>query len=133
VTFSRRRVAGLVVTLTVCTAVAIAASASALASGAAVKKCLHPKVTTVSVKEFEYGFTIAPKGAIPCGKVTFKQTNTGSIQHNFDLQGTKSGPLLSAHGSASFTIKLLAPGKYTYLCDVLGHAALGMTGILTVK
>jgi len=138
VTFSRQRLAGLVVTLVVCTAVAIAASGTAFASGTALTKtaltkCLHPKVTTVSVKEYEYGFTITPKGPIPCGKVTFKQTNTGTIQHNFDLQGVKSGPLLTAHKTASFTIKLLRPGKYTYLCDVLGHAALGMAGSLTVK
>jgi plastocyanin len=128
-----QRIAAFVLTLGVCSAAAVAASAGALAAGGVLKKCLHPRVTTVKVSEFEYGFTLSPKGAIPCGKVTFKQKNTGSSQHNFNIQGVKSGALIPAGGSTTFTIKLLRPGKYDYVCDVLGHAALGMTGTLTVK
>jgi hypothetical protein len=129
----RQRLALLVVTLGICSAAAIAGSASALAGGVVLKKCLHPRVTTVKVNEFEYGFTLSPKGPIPCGKVIFKQRNTGSAQHNFDIQGVKAGGLIAPGGSTTFTIKLLRPGKYDYICDVLGHTALGMTGTMTVK
>ena len=132
VTFSRQRVAGFAGILAICAAAAIAASGSAFASTTLVK-CAHPKTTTVKVNEFEYGFTLSPKGAIPCGKVIFAQRNTGSAQHNFDLQGVHSGALIQGGRHTTFTVKLLRPGKYQYQCDVLGHAALGMTGTLTVK
>lgn len=107
-------------------------SVASASSSTAMKKCLHPKTSIVTVKEYEYGFKIVP--AIPhCGTVTFKQSNIGSLSHNFDIQGIKAGKLISPHKSTSFTIKALRPGKFQYLCDVLGHASLGMTGTLTVK
>jgi uncharacterized cupredoxin-like copper-binding protein len=93
--------------------------------------CTSPKTTTVSVDEFDFGFTLTPKGPIPCGTVMFKQTNSGSSNHNFDIQGVKAGALIGPGASTSFTVKL-KPGKYTYRCDVLGHAEQGMIGTLTV-
>jgi uncharacterized cupredoxin-like copper-binding protein len=132
VKFSHHRMAGVAAIFAICVAAAIAASGSAFAS-TTVTKCAHPKTTTVKVNEFEYGFTLSPKGAIPCGKVIFKQHNTGSAQHNFDLQGVHSGALIAGGKTTTFTVKLLHPGKYDYQCDVLGHAALGMSGTLTVK
>jgi uncharacterized cupredoxin-like copper-binding protein len=130
---TRQRIAALVLTAGVCAAAPLAGSAGVRAAAAAHPTCLHPHVTTIKVSEFEYGFTFSPKGAVPCGKVTFKQKNTGSAQHNFNLQGVKSGALIAPGGSTTFTIKVLKPGKYDYACDVLGHASLGMTGTLTVK
>jgi uncharacterized cupredoxin-like copper-binding protein len=103
----------------------------ASASSTAGKKCLHPKKSVVTVKEFEYGFTLSPRIA-QCGTVTFKQSNTGALPHNFDLQGVKAGKLINPHATSSFTVTL-TPKKYNYLCDVLGHASLGMVGTLTVK
>jgi uncharacterized cupredoxin-like copper-binding protein len=105
--------------------------ASAARATSAVK-CAHPtKKITVTVSEFEYGFTLKPASPV-CGKITFKETNIGSIPHNFDIQGVKAGALLapSAHGSFTVSVK---PGKYQYLCDVLGHSSLGMIGTLVVK
>jgi uncharacterized cupredoxin-like copper-binding protein len=93
--------------------------------------CTSPKTTTVSVDEFDFGFTLIPKGPIPCGTVTFKQKNTGSSNHNFDIQGVKSGALIPPGASTSFTVRL-KPGKYSYRCDVIGHAEQGMIGTLTV-
>lgn len=101
------------------------------AASTAIGKCAHPKTTTVKVSMFEYGFTLSPKTA-QCGTITFKQKNDGHIGHNFDITGHRAGKLLQAGGKTSFTVKLL-PGKYPYLCDVLGHASLGMLGTLTVK
>lgn len=106
-------------------------AASAAPSGSTAAKCLHPKKSTVTVKMFEYGFTLSPKSPA-CGTVTFKETNIGALGHNFDITGVKAGKLLNSHQSSSFTVKL-NPGKYPYLCDVLGHASLGMVGTLTVK
>jgi nitrite reductase (NO-forming) len=82
---------------------------------------------TINVTEFEYGFTLSPT-AVPSGNVTFVMTNTGSVTHNFDIQGVKAGPFLNPGETASMTVNLQAGKKYTYQCDVEGHAAAGMVG-----
>jgi uncharacterized cupredoxin-like copper-binding protein len=82
---------------------------------------------TVHVSEFEYGFTLSPS-TIPSGNVTFLMTNTGTVTHDFDISGVKAGPFLDPGKSAEMTVNLQAGRRYTYLCDVPGHAALGMQG-----
>jgi nitrite reductase (NO-forming) len=84
---------------------------------------------TVTVSEFEYGFTLTPP-VVPSGNVTFVMTNNGSISHNFDISGVTGGvgPFLNPGQSASFTVNLGAGKTYQYLCDVPGHADLGMKG-----
>src|SRR4051812_20689405 len=105
---------------------------AAAAPAASAAKCAKPTKTTVSVTLFEYGYTLKP-ASVHCGTVTFKQKNTGAIPHNFDIQGVKAGKLLNHNQTSSFTVKLMKTGKFSYLCDVLGHASLGMVGNLTVK
>lgn len=85
---------------------------------------------TVNVNEFEYNFTFS-QTTIPSGNVTFVMTNTGSVTHNFDISGVKAGPFLDPGQSASMTVNLVAGKKYTYLCDVPGHADAGMEGTFT--
>jgi uncharacterized cupredoxin-like copper-binding protein len=116
----------------VCGAAAAAALFGGNAAAAPAVKCAHPKSTTVKVQMYEMGFTLKPAGAIPCGKVTFKMKNTGSISHNFHIEGFKAGKLLTAGASAT-QVLTLAPKRYSYQCDVLGHAQAGMAGSLKVK
>jgi uncharacterized cupredoxin-like copper-binding protein len=85
---------------------------------------------TVQVSLFEYGFSFSPS-TIPSGNVTFVMTDTGSVTHNLDIQGVQVGPFLNPGQSASITVNLQAGHVYTYLCDVPGHAQLGMTGSFT--
>jgi uncharacterized cupredoxin-like copper-binding protein len=85
---------------------------------------------TVNVSEFEYGFTLSPS-SVPSGNVTFVMTNTGTTTHNFDISGVKAGPFIEPGKSATMTVNLQAGRQYTYLCDVPGHAALGMKGTFT--
>jgi uncharacterized cupredoxin-like copper-binding protein len=94
--------------------------------------CASPTATTVTVKEFEWGFTLS-QASVPCGAVTFSQTNTGSVQHNFDILGVSggSGAFINTGQSTSMTVQL-TPGTYPYLCDLPDHAGLGMSGQLTV-
>jgi uncharacterized cupredoxin-like copper-binding protein len=79
----------------------------------------------VSGKEFK--FTLTTK-TVKHGKVTFRFTNKGKLQHDFKIAGKKT-PLVSPGKSASLTVTL-KPGKYTYICTVPGHAAAGMKGTL---
>jgi uncharacterized cupredoxin-like copper-binding protein len=86
--------------------------------------------TTVNVNMFEYGFTLS-QATIPSGHVTFVIKNSGAEVHNFDVNGVKSGALLSPGASETWTVAL-APGQYLYTCDVPFHVDKGMTGSFQV-
>jgi uncharacterized cupredoxin-like copper-binding protein len=60
-----------------------------------------------------------------------RDERTGTVEHNFDVQGVKAGPFLNPGRSATMVVNLQAGRKYTYLCDVPGHAAAGMIGSFT--
>ena len=85
---------------------------------------------TVQVSMFEYGFTLSPS-KIPSGNVTFVMNNTGTVTHNFDVEGVKSGAFVDPGKSATMTVNVQAGRAYNYQCDVPGHAALGMRGTFT--
>lgn len=82
---------------------------------------------TVTVEEFEYGFTLTP-ATIPSGNVTFVMKNTGTVTHNFDIEGVKSGAFIDPGQTATMTVNLQAGRTYTYVCDVPYHAGEGMEG-----
>jgi plastocyanin len=69
------------------------------------------------------------------GKVTIQFTNPAAVQHDVaiekDGQVIAKSPLV-AQGKTSVSAEL-APGSYTFLCTVPGHAQAGMEGTLTVK
>jgi plastocyanin len=69
------------------------------------------------------------------GKVTIEFDNPAALEHNVAIeQGGKqlaTSPTI-AEGKTSVTADL-APGTYTFLCTVPGHAEAGMEGTLTVK
>jgi plastocyanin len=91
--------------------------------------CSHPTSSTVNVSEFEWAFTVSPS-TIPCGTITFVQKNTGTIVHNFDVNGSQ-GVMISPGQTTSMTVNF-PPGQYHYQCDVGGHDGLGQNGWLTV-
>jgi plastocyanin len=69
------------------------------------------------------------------GKVTIEFENPSAIPHNLTIEkegeeiaGTKTFP----EGEESVSAEL-APGTYTFLCTVPGHAEAGMEGTLVVK
>ena len=69
------------------------------------------------------------------GKVTIDFENPSALEHNVAIE--QEGKQLAtsatiAKGKASVTADL-APGTYTFLCTVPGHAEAGMEGTLTVK
>jgi uncharacterized cupredoxin-like copper-binding protein len=94
--------------------------------------CANPATTTVTVNEFEFGFTLS-QNPIPCGKVTFIQNNSGGIAHNFDIPSIAlaRGEIINPGQSTTNSFNI-TPGSYRYVCDVNGHDVAGMVGTLTV-
>jgi uncharacterized cupredoxin-like copper-binding protein len=96
-----------------------------LALAAATPFALAAATVGVTGKEFKFTLTAS---TVKHGKVTFRFTNKGKLQHDFKIAGKKT-PLVSPGKSAALTVTL-KPGKYTYICTVPGHAAAGMKGTL---
>lgn len=69
------------------------------------------------------------------GKVTIDFDNPSALQHDVVIEQNGkeiAGTPLIAEGKTSVTADL-APGTYTFLCTVPGHAEAGMEGTLTVR
>lgn len=69
------------------------------------------------------------------GKVTIDFTNPATIEHDVAIEQDGKQLAVSeriSKGTTSVTADL-APGTYTFLCTVPGHAEAGMEGTLTVK
>ncbi len=59
--------------------------------------------------------------------------NAGAAQHNWAVEGTDfATPIVNGGITESVTVNLPA-GTYEVLCEVPGHAAAGMVGVLTVQ
>jgi len=113
-------------------AIMAALALSAVASPALVqaRATAHAAAVTVNVTAVEFHFTLSKKSVKP-GKVTFKITNKGAVQHDFKIDGSKT-KLISPHKTATLTVDFKKAGKYPYMCTVPGHAAAGMKGTLKV-
>jgi plastocyanin len=69
------------------------------------------------------------------GKVTIEFTNPATIEHDVAIERDGKQLAISetiSKGATSVTADL-APGTYTFLCTVPGHAEAGMEGVLTVR
>jgi plastocyanin len=69
------------------------------------------------------------------GKVTIDFDNPAALEHNVAIE--QNGEVLAesetlAKGKTSVSAEL-APGTYTFLCTIPGHAEAGMEGTLVVK
>ncbi len=69
------------------------------------------------------------------GKVTIDFDNPAALEHNVAIEQNGKQIAVSetlAEGKTSVTADL-APGTYTFLCTIPGHAEAGMEGTLTVR
>jgi plastocyanin len=69
------------------------------------------------------------------GKVTIDFDNPSALEHNVAIEQNGKEIAISetlAKGKTSVSADL-APGTYTYLCTIPGHAEAGMEGVLTVR
>jgi plastocyanin len=86
--------------------------------------CASPSGSTIKVQIFDFGFMLS-QTTVPCGTVTFQITNTGAIQHTFDVQSTQpngvaafnGGKILSGGESETQTITFTKSGAFQYQCD----------------
>ena len=76
-------------------------------------------------------FSISPDPIEISAGETLAVTNDGAIVHNLSVEGNTT-PMLEPGGSAALDLSSLAPGSYTLICDVAGHAAAGMQTTLNV-
>lgn len=79
------------------------------------------------------------KATAPPGKLELVMPNPSSLPHDIALKADEGkgpelgkGPVVTKGGKSTFKVTV-KPGSYQFLCTVPGHAAGGMTGILTVK
>ena len=91
-----------------------------------------PAAATTQVKGREFRFTLSSKSLAKPGTVTFNFTNTGTVAHDFKIDG-KTTPLVQPGHSAKLVVPFRKAGKFSYLCTVPGHAAAGMRGVFTVR
>jgi len=69
------------------------------------------------------------------GKVTIDFNNPAALEHNVAIEQNGEEIATSetlAEGKTSVSADL-APGTYTFLCTIPGHAEAGMEGVLTVR
>jgi plastocyanin len=74
---------------------------------------------------------------VPAGKVIFTVTNQGGSAHNFTVQDSTGvigrTPNFSRSDGPQMLEVELAPGTYTIICSLPGHAARGQQTTLVVK
>jgi uncharacterized cupredoxin-like copper-binding protein len=80
----------------------------------------------------------ATKLSAKAGKVTLLMKNPGSsgLDHGIAVKGKgldKDGPIVAPGKTSTVTVTLKAGKTYRFYCPVMGHAAAGMKGKLTVK
>lgn len=126
-----RRGAG-VLGLTAAAVAGLAASIFVTAGWAhpVAKHAKRAKVVHVTVVAREFSFKLSTR-SIPVGTVVFKVENKGKISHDFKIDGKKT-KILNPGQTALLTVHFKKKGRYSYVCTVLGHAKLGMRGVLGV-
>jgi len=88
--------------------------------------------TTVNVIEKDFAFAF-DRSTVPPGTVTFAITNQGASPHNLDFTSiNKVSDTIGTGQTTRFTVDF-QPGTYPFICNIPGHAQLGMKGTLTVK
>jgi uncharacterized cupredoxin-like copper-binding protein len=105
-----------------------------------------------TVSSTEYKFSASAIDA-PAGTLKLTLTNSGSIEHELVLLKTSAQPAslkVAANGRVSEAASVgevseikagvtksttfdLKPGRYVYVCNIPGHYAQGMHGLLIVK
>jgi uncharacterized cupredoxin-like copper-binding protein len=115
---------------------------SAACSGAAAQPLAPSGATTVELTEWH---VVVSGSALQAGSITFAVRNTGTVAHDLTILKTdlpadqipQEGGKASEDGKVAATAMLnpgqstqlmvtLRPGSYVFICNEVGHYALGM-------
>jgi plastocyanin len=88
-------------------------------------------VKTIAISGSSYKFAPS-KISAPAGILEFKLTST-DIQHSLRIKNVDGFQIEAGAGKTATGKVKLAPGTYTFYCDIPGHESSGMKGTLTVK
>lgn len=86
-----------------------------------------PKSVDVSMKEFAFD----PKDIKVAADGKLLLSNTGAMAHDLAI-GDLASEMIDPGSKGELDLKGLAPGSYTFICQVAGHEAAGMKGTITV-
>ncbi|HTO01087.1 MAG TPA: cupredoxin domain-containing protein [Microthrixaceae bacterium] len=87
-----------------------------------------PSSVDVEMKEFAFDpndIKIAADGKLIL-------SNNGAMAHDLAI-GDLASEMIDPGGKGELDLKGLAPGEYTFICQVAGHEAAGMKGKITVS
>jgi manganese oxidase len=125
-------VAGFVLAAVVVGMVTVAAllGTSSADAGDAVAAPVPEGPVAVELSDFAIDMSAA---TVASGEIAFEVSNVGAAPHDLKIDGVDGAqtPMLESGDSASLTVDL-DPGTYSVICDVPGHAGIGMTTELTV-
>ena len=89
------------------------------------------KVTDVAVTLSDFKITTATT-TFPAGQIRLTVSNTGSVAHNLGVEGIGKTRDIPPGAAAVLDLGVLEPGTYKWLCDIAGHADIGMKGTFEV-
>jgi FtsP/CotA-like multicopper oxidase with cupredoxin domain len=102
----------------------------AMNGGSSTQSASGSAVVQVTLSEFKVVFN---PSVVPAGDVTFTVTNSGTVDHNFAIPSLNARTaMLKAGESADLEVKGLEVGDVEYLCEVAGHGAAGMAGLISI-
>ena len=102
----------------------------AMNGGSSTQSASGSSVVQVTLSEFKVVFN---PSVITAGDVTFVVTNAGAVDHNFAFPSLNiRTAMLKAGEVAKLEVKGLEVGDVEYLCEVAGHGAAGMTGLISI-
>ncbi len=90
----------------------------------------NPSSTQVTLREWAVELQDTTLAA---GTVTFEVTNSGTLEHNFIIEGVDEGLELVFPGDTATLQVELAPGEYKVICSLAGHEEAGMVTTLVVQ
>lgn len=116
--------------------VLVTVAVGALAAGVVAIAALAPAASgtnsakyTVTARDFR--FAIVP-ARLKAGRQTFTVINRGEATHDFKI-GTKKTRLLNPGQRQTITVTLKKGRRYTVICTVPGHVALGMKKTMVAR
>lgn len=93
----------------------------------------RPVTRTIEVEASEFKFVPDELVANEGDTVRFHVRNSGTVEHEFELQALGIEQSIPAGKEADVTTGPLKTGNYHLMCDMPGHLAAGMKGMLIVK